>query len=256
MKTIIILMAVMLWSFSAYGQFISVCDRTPQIRDAIMEKVAEIDSSIECQDDDLLQIILSEIKTLNLIYVGITSLKLGDFSGLSSLEILFIKRNKTSLPPGIFDGLSSLKTLVLMQNKLTSLPPGIFDGLPLKSLGLNVNDFASLPPDIFSGLSSLESLFLGGNKLTSLPPGIFSGLSSLRELVLQSNELTSLPPDIFSDLSSLETLNLKNNQITYLPPDIFSVPSLRTVNLKGSYFNEQEKYFLRSQYSNINFMFY
>ena len=113
--------------FLSYGQFVSVCDRTPQIRDAIMEKIAVIDSEIECQDDDLLKLTLSEIAALELDGKFITFLKSGDFSGLSSLTHLYIYNNDlTSLPPGIFSGLSSLEMLYLDNNSLTSLPPDIF----------------------------------------------------------------------------------------------------------------------------------
>ena len=69
------------------------------------------------------------------------SLPSGTFSGLSSLQALFLAENQlTSLPSGIFSGLSSLQALVLTGNQLDSLPEGIFSGLPgFEWLWLNEN---------------------------------------------------------------------------------------------------------------------
>ena len=175
----------------SYGQFVSVCDRTPQVRDAIMEKAAVIDSEIECQDDDLLELILPVIEFLDLTGKNITSLKLGDFSGLTSLH-----------------------SLALTENNLTALPPGIFAGLVLLVfLNLDDNNLTALPPDIFSGLSSLMVLYLDDNELTALPPGIFTG-TFLRELTLQRNKLSTLPPGIFEGQAYLIAANLAGNPLS------------------------------------------
>ena len=180
--------------FLSYGQFVSVCDRTPQVRDAIMEKVRQIDFKIECQDNELLRVIISEIKILNLDEKNITFLKPGDFAGLSSLGRLYLGDNRlTSLPPGIFNGLSSLYLLYIDNNFLTSLPPGIFDGL-----------------------SRLKRLYLGDNRLTSLPLYIFYDLESLEKLELDDNNFTELDHLLFywRYLENLETLDLRKNPLS------------------------------------------
>ena len=139
--------------FLSYGQgnFLSVCDRTPRVRKAIMEKIAEVDPSIKCDDDDLLRPLLSEIRTLYLhyfysytrnLYSGpkITSLKADDFSGLASLDHLDLSNNElSSLPEGIFSGLTSLKTLDLSNNKITTLPESHFFDLSLRNINLHDN---------------------------------------------------------------------------------------------------------------------
>ena len=180
MKNLIAVLLFILCSFSAYGQFVSVCYRTPQVRTAIMKKIAFIDSEIECQDDDLLRVIISEFETLDLRRENIISLKQGDFSGLSSLQTLYLGYNSLgSLPPDIFSGLSALQALYINDNNLTSLPPDIFSRLfNLERLDLRDNELASLPPGIFTGLFDLKRLFLNDNNLTSLPPGVLAGLSA------------------------------------------------------------------------------
>ena len=160
------LLCILLLPILSYGQeFVSVCDRTPQVRDAIMRIVHRIAPAVECSDDDLLSLIVPEIKSLAIIRKSVTSLKLGDFSGLSSLEWLNLRENHfTFLPEGIFSNLSSLRSLSLFSNNLTTLPEGIF-----------------------SGLTALQYLYLNSNNLTTLPEGIFFGLTSLEKLKLTSN---------------------------------------------------------------------
>ena len=243
----------------ATAQIVPVCDRTPEVRDAIVEKVPDVN---DC--GDVTEAHLAVIKGfLDLrgphefqnITFGlpnpIPELKSGDFSGLSSLEGLRLQYNDlTTLPPGLFDGLSSLKTLGLSRNLLTNLSGDLFSGLTgldtlwlslvgyndliplpdeifsrltaLQSLTLHVADRSTLPDDLFSQLSTLKRLNLWDNDLATLPDGIFAGLSSLERLNLGSNDLATLPDGIFAGLSSLERLNLRDNDLATLPDGIFA----------------------------------
>ena len=151
----------------SYGQFYSVCNRTTAVKEAIMEKVYEVSPEIECQDDDLWAVLFPKILILDLEAEGITSLKPGDFSGLSELVTLSLESNElTALPPNIFAGLSSLQILSIGSNNLTTLPPSAFAGLSsLKLLSLVANNLTSLPPNIFDGLSSLKQLHLSNSVL-------------------------------------------------------------------------------------------
>ena len=193
-------------------------NRTQQVKDAIVLQ-SGVSSEI-----DVTEAHLTAITALNLQQKSITSLKAGDFSGLSSLTTLDLTDNElTSLPEGVFSGLSALTRLSLEYNALTSLPEGVFRGLSaLTWLSLGANELTSLPEGVFSGLSALTTLDLGYNELTSLPEGVFSGLSSLTTLYLRHNELTSLPEGVFSGLSSLTTLDLRYNELTSLPEGVFS----------------------------------
>ena len=132
-----------------------------------------------------------------------------------SLRILTLYKNTlSSLPVGIFSGLSSLNRMDIGSNQLSSLPVGIFSGLSsLNRLNLSYNRLSSLPADSFSGLSALSSLSLSSNRLSSLPADIFSGLSALDWLSLSSNRLIGLPDGIFSGLSSIRSLYLGDNSV-------------------------------------------
>ena len=215
-----------------------ICDRTEQVRDAIVAAVSGVD---EC--GDVTESHLSAIASLNLSDEGIGSLQSGDFEGLTGLAQLVLEGNDlTALPSGLLDGLSALEKLNFKDNDLSALPSGVFDDLgslselylggnrlsavpaevisglsTLELLGLADNQLSALGSDDFSGLSSLEILFLGGNRLSSLPSDVFSGLSALQELWLGDNQLTSLPHGVFSGLSALAALNLSGNSTDPLP---------------------------------------
>ena len=138
----------------------SNCNRTPQVLGALVDAVSDIESC-----DDLRNAHLAEITRLDLRYEGITSLKTGDFAGLSSLRSLWMSNNQ-----------------------LKSLSVGVFSGLPeLRYLRLGSNELTELSASVFSELSLLQDLALDHNQLTELPDGLFLGLGELRLLYLFDN---------------------------------------------------------------------
>ena len=198
--------------------FVPVCDRTPQVRDAIVAALPDVSDCADVTAADL-----ASITDLDLSFQNITALKANDFNGLTALKYLYLHENKlSSLPEGIFDGLTALEYLYLYSNDLSSLPDRIFDDLTeLKYLNLWNNGLSSLPDRIFDDLTALKSLYLLHNKLSSLPAGIFDGLTALKSLFLSHNELSSLPAGIFDKLTTLEWLYLSNNALRGLQEDIF-----------------------------------
>ena len=104
-------------------------------------------------------------------------------------------QNISSLKPGDFAGLTNLYDLILERNALSSLPAGIFDGLTaLEALNLSNNALTAngLRSDLFDKLTALEALRLGGNTLTNLRSGLFDPLTALTLLELTAASLTSL----------------------------------------------------------------
>ena len=190
-----------------------VCGRTEQVRDAIVRETRVSD----CADVKTAQ--LAEVTSLDINFTGIKSLQPDDFSGLTTLNTLYLDDNELgSLPGNVFSGLTALETLELDGNELTSLPAGVFSSLTaLKTLVLQENDLSSLPAGVFSGLTALVTLELDGNKLTSLPAGVFSGLTVLERLKLDGNDLSSLPENVFSGLANLIELQLEGNAVDPLP---------------------------------------
>ncbi len=227
-------MSLLVLSSTAQAQAQSgVCDRTPQVRDAL---VAIVGGGVTCADVTADQ--LGRISVLSLGSERIETLQSGDFAGLTSLEQLDLyDNNLTALPPNIFAGLTNLRQLNLWHNDLATLSPNVFTDLTnLRVLDLDDNDFTDIPPDVFAGLTNLQTMWLNDTRLTTLPSGIFVGLTSLEYLVVSGNEFTTLPPDVFANLTSLETLSLRNNFLTTLPPDIFSgLTNLQTLLLHDNH---------------------
>ena len=190
-----------------------VCDRTPQVRDKILELISGVSNCADVTDDHL-----SEVTgVLDLSSTDIDTISADDFSGLDGLNGLDLSSNRlTTLSSGAFIGLGNLENLRLSGNRLEDLPERVFSILgSLETLDLSSNRLTTLPPDVFSDLGSLEVLYLGNNRLAgvSLPSTIFSALANLETLDLSNNRLDDLPPDVFSDLGNLETLYLGNNRL-------------------------------------------
>ena len=213
-----------------------VCERTPQVRDALVEAVVQ---TSRCD-----QVILSDlaaIASLDFSRAGINALKAGDFAGMASLKFLSLEFNTlNSLPDAVFAGLASLEQLKLNENALNSLPEGVFQGLKsLRELNLEHNELIALPMRVFRGLDSLEQLNLSANDLTDLSGGAFRGLVSLQSLALGGNNLTALPEDLFSGLDALEGLALSYNPLTSLPEKIFhGLSSLEHLTLSNTSLSE------------------
>ena len=187
-----------------------ICDRTRQVRDAI---VAQTLGKTDCAD--ITKEDLEAITTLSVTgQSSLTTLKAGDFDGLTEVTTLNLSDNGlSSLPKGVFDKLTKLTTLNLSDNRLSSLPKGVFDKLTaLTMLDLNTNRLSSLPEGIFDKLTALTTLYLNDNRLSSLPGGVFDKLTALTTLNLQVNpRLDSLP----AIPALVTTLSLDNKQENY-----------------------------------------
>ena len=200
-----------------------VCDRTPEVRDAIVAKVAGISNCGDVTAAHLAAI----TGTLELDSTSVTSLKLGDFDGLTALGRLNMDYTRlTTLPAGIFNNLTALTVLDIGTNRLTmltTLPAGIFDNLTaLTRLSLNNGRLTTLPAGIFDNNTALTRLSLAGHDhLATLPAGIFDNNTALTALSLYNNPLTTLPAGIFDNNTELTYLDLGRSHLTTLPAGIF-----------------------------------
>ena len=143
-----------------------ICGRTKAVRDEIVRMIGSVS---HCRDvtDTHLAAISGDVHSnpLNLFNKGLSSLKAGDFDGLTNLKRLRIDRNSlTTLPAGIFDDLAGLMTLDLDRNQLTTLRPSVFDNLTnLRVLYLNNNRLAALPDGVFKNNLALATHWLEDN---------------------------------------------------------------------------------------------
>ena len=150
-----------------------VCERTLQVRSAIVAAVTEDDSNVtNCSQ--VTQAHLAAV-TGTLRVEGLTSIAAGDFVGLSGITTLALDGSGiATLPAGLFDGLDSLVNLLIVNVGLTHLPK-----------------------DYFRGLGGLTQLRLDGNRLAAggLPDGIFEPLT--RAEYQHSTSTTTRAPESF-----------------------------------------------------------
>ncbi|MDD9873920.1 MAG: leucine-rich repeat domain-containing protein, partial [Gammaproteobacteria bacterium] len=219
---------------------ISICDRTPGVRDEILGVINSRPGGAAYNCHAVLPADLASISTLNLSLrlTGTEALLAHDFDGMTGLANLNLRDTSlTSLPEGIFSDTTNLVVLNLGNNRrLTSLPPDIFGNLgQLQNLDMSSLGVTSLPENIFSGTINLEVLSLAGSGLTSLSTGTFSNLGQLQNLDMSSLGVTSLPENIFSGTANLEVLSLTGSSLTSLPPGIFAnLRQLRNLDLSFS----------------------
>ena len=212
-----------LWLTSDQSNAQGVCDRTRQVRDALVRSIPEASTCGDVTPAHLARITALTLQK-RVDRREITELQENDFSGLSSLRWLWLEHNAlAALPEGIFRDLKALEELRLHYNALTTLPQAVFRGLSaLQVLNLDGNALNALPEDVFKGLSNLQDLGLRFNSLTALPEGVFRNLNTLKVLNLEGNDLSAVPQGLFNDLSSLERLNLAHNPLNTLPKGVFS----------------------------------
>ncbi len=209
----------------------SICDRTAAVRDEILSESEASDCAAVTSSQ------LASVSRLRLANSSITSLKSGDFAGLSGLTRLELYGNELdSLPSGVFSGLDSLTVLLMSHNSLDALPSDALAGLTsLRELSVSHNKLTALPSDLLSDLSSLQFLYLDGNDIAALPAGIFAGVPLLSALFLYGNDFTTFPASTFTGLASLSWLTLEGGALTSLPAGAFSgLAELRHLDLSNN----------------------
>ena len=149
--------AALIWPQGARADaFIAVCERTPAVATAIVSHVNELQGTQKtCQQvtaDDL-----ATIPRVSVEYMDISQFKAGDFSGLTTLEILNIRSNPyTTLPEGLFDGLTNLKTLVIIGTSLRYLPDDFLAATPnLENIHCFRNNFRTISESVLQRFSAL-----------------------------------------------------------------------------------------------------
>ena len=178
-----------------------VCERTVQVRDLLTQTLNQRCENITTEH------LASMSESMFLSYSGISSLKPGDFDGLSNLEYLH-----------------------LMGNNLESLPAGIFDNNPnLRFVFLDNNEISSLPRELFKNNTRLEQVYFSGNRLTTFPEGIFKNNPKLWLAGFAANKLITLPDKLFPrpyDADRRIRLLLQENKLQALPGDLFQVEGI------------------------------
>ena len=175
-------------------------DRTQQVRDAIVAAVPGVYNA-----DDVTAAHLAVITNLDLSAKDITSLKSGDFNGLSALTELDLGSNSINDISALED-LSALTELDLSSNSISDIS-ALEDLSALTELDLGSNSISDI--SALEDLSALTKLYLGSNSISDI--SVLEDLSALTELYLGSNSISDI--SVLEDLSALTELDLGSNSI-------------------------------------------
>ncbi len=216
-----------------YPLFTSVCERTPQVRDAIVAQLG-----IPCEKINLDD--LNKIKELDLSEEGIRRLHKTDFGGLFSLEVLDLSGNELrSLPEKMFYDICNIRELDLSRNFLGEITDLVLNEshYSLRELHIHDNSLSSLTLRGFPHLQLLDasnnalmrelsldelpqlrSLSLANTKLFSIEYLQLERFSTLKKLDLSFNYLDEVPG--LEKLAQLKDLDLSDNQIKIFPEEL------------------------------------
>ncbi|CAA0353862.1 putative receptor-like kinase TMK3 RLK-Pelle-LRR-IX family [Arabidopsis thaliana] len=181
---------------------------------------------------------LSRLQTLNLHDNLFTSVPKNLFSGMSSLQEMYLENNPFDpwIIPDTIKEATSLQNLTLSNCSIIGKIPDFFgsQSLPsLTNLKLSQNGLEGELPMSFAG-TSIQSLFLNGQKLNG-SISVLGNMTSLVEVSLQGNQFSGPIPDL-SGLVSLRVFNVRENQLTgVVPQSLTSLSSLTTVNLTNNF---------------------
>ncbi|XP_062409990.1 leucine rich repeat containing 8 VRAC subunit Aa [Sardina pilchardus] len=139
------------------------------------------------------------------------------FQHLHRLTCLKLWYNQIAYIPIQIGTLTSLERLYLNRNKIEKIPSQLFFCRKLRYLDLSHNNLTSIHPDI-GFLQNLQSLAVTANRIEVLPPELFQ-CRKLRTLNLGNNCLTTLPSR-FGELTSLTQLELRGNRLEGLPVEL------------------------------------
>lgn len=230
----------------------AVCERTPAIRNAIVDRTGRGDCEAVSEFD------LLEIADLSLAGLDIAKLQPNDLAGLANLRMLDLSHNElrtfpefrefprlreldlsgnelTGTIPQEIGTLSHLTRLDLSRNRLIGVPPPELRNLwQLHYLRLDDNEFSGPIPEFLGGMSSLKWIDLADNRFTGSIPQALRRLSSLRLLVLSDNDLTGTIPHWLGELGSLHTLILARNSLTGSIPAALGETRLGSLVLGGN----------------------
>lgn len=207
-----------------------ICDRTPQIRDAIMAWAGK------AQCGDVTDFDLAEIPYLLLEGRGIRTLRADDLAGLSRLRTLDLSFNDIAgaLPPELGE-LRNLEVLDLHRNRLAgTVPPELGQLANLRHLDLSFNELEGAIPEALRGLANLRRMDLRANRLTGSVPSWF-GDTNLAGISLDDNQLAGPIPPELGRLQDMASLSLANNDLTgTIPSELGNIENLQILDLSGN----------------------
>ena len=164
----------------------------------------------------------SNLTTLSISNVLLSTIEEQSFHGLDSLKYLTLSQNNIENVRNVFTNLTLLESLDLSSNRLVHLDPGMFDDLGmLQTLNLYPNPITRIHNGAFHHQRNLTTLKLGGSGFLLLDTRALEGLINLEDLHMNNAGLANLSTQNLAPLTSLNHISLDFNVMHDLPSDTF-----------------------------------
>lgn len=123
----------------------------------------------------------------------------------------------TIIPNKFFSGLTSLQSLYMTNNKIFMLPSDIFDdlrNLTFLTLDNCCVGVTHLQPGIFKNQKNLTKLIIESMVIQSFSKEVFGNLTQLHTLQLNRNGMQSIPVDALESIPKLQYLDIRSIPLT------------------------------------------
>jgi len=203
---------------SRSADLVSVCDRSPGVRDAILASGANVGIQKGCS-----AYTPEDLGRLSTLTVSADEMTNDDFTGLERLIVFtFSNSNIQSFPEELFDLNPQLQNMTLN----------------------NLPNLQEIPERLFLKNPKIETFLATNVPAFSKSLKCFAPVSSLHNLSIQGISETTLPENWLAPLpDNVQLVDIRDGNLTSLPPKFFdSVPkNLKAVYLMGHKFSPEEQ---------------
>ena len=174
----------------------------------------------------------TDITTLDLANNEISEIGAGNFTGLSSVNRLYLSKNRiTHIDDNAFLPCAALTTLRLNENQLKAMPATLGPNTPnMKQLNIRENPHCVIEESWFRPFRSLEQLLMENIGMRELPNDFFTGLISLKLLRISKTNA----PNLTERTINLENLLFEDHIGSTYPDEYFlNLTKLTKVSMSG-----------------------
>lgn len=170
----------------------------------------------------------SSVSTVDLSYLGLTSLRAEDFMNADNVQKIIVSHNDfVELPQDQLKNVSSLIHADFSFNRITAINAKSFHiDNHLKYLNVDHNSISELNALSLVNFLEVEHFSISHNQITEIPTFLFHKMKNLAIIDFSFNKISNINIFAFSGHFAVQTINLSNNQLTVLERKCFGYDNL------------------------------